>query len=186
MLITDGAYSGDDNRTSAAGKNMTLLTTGLIGRKPQKILSEFLLNEEETAVLSCPAGHTPKSCSYIRQSESFRVSFHCADCLNCPGREECSPAIKERTAVKFISLKSRRKLGSNLLDEETRALIGRIRNGVETVPSVIRNKYGVDKMPVRGKLRTKQFFGFKVAALNFTKLVRSLKGKEKCRAFLPA
>lgn len=186
VLITDGAYSGGDNQASAAGKNITLLTTGLIGRKPQKILSEFRLNEEETAVLSCPAGHAPKSCSYIRQSETFRVSFHCADCLNCPRRDECSPAVKERTAVKFISLKSRRKLGSNILDEETRTLIGRIRNGVETVPSVIRNKYGVDKMPVHGKLRTKQFFGFKVAALNFTKLVRSLKGKEKCRALLPA
>ena len=186
VLITDGAYSGDNSQASASRKNITLLTTGLLGRKPRKILSEFRLNKEETAVLSCPAGHTPKSCSYIRQSDSFRVSFHRADCMNCPRREECRPAVKERTAVKIISLKSRRKLASNTLDEETRALIGRIRNGVETVPSVIRNKYGVDQMPVRGKLRTKQFFGFKVAALNFTKLVRSLEGKEKCRAFLPA
>ncbi len=186
VLITDGAYSSGDSQASAAGKNITLLTTGLLGRKPQKILSEFRLNEDGTAVLSCPSGHAPKSCSYIRQSESFRISFHCADCINCPRRDECSPAVKERVAVKFIPLKSRRKLASNILDEETRALIGRIRNGVETVPSVIRNKYGVDKIPVRGKLRTKQFFGFKVAALNFTKLVRSLKGKEKCRALLQA
>lgn len=52
---------------------------------------------------------------------------------------------------------------SEILDDDTRKLISRIRKGVETVPSVIRNKYLVDKMPVRGKLRTKQFFGFKVA-----------------------
>ena len=62
-------------------------------------------------------------------------------------------------------------------------MIGRIRNGVETVPSVIRNKYLVDTMPVRGKLRTKLFFGFKVAALNFQKLRRFMDGKELCRGF---
>lgn len=38
-------------------------------------------------------------------------------------------------------------------------------------------------MPVRGKLKTKQFFGFKVAALNFSKLMRFTQGKLKCRSF---
>ena len=69
------------------------------------------------------------------------------------------------------------------LDPETRKMIGRIRNGVETVPSVIRNKYIVDTMPVRGKLRTKLFFGFKIAALNFQKLRRFMDGEELCRGF---
>ena len=69
------------------------------------------------------------------------------------------------------------------MDDELRTLIGKIRNGMETVPSVIRNKYLVDKMPVRGKLKTKQFFGFKVAALNVSKLIRYTQGKLKCRTF---
>ena len=69
------------------------------------------------------------------------------------------------------------------MDEETRTLVGRIRNGVETVMSVIRNKYKADKMPVRGKLKTKQFFGFKIAALNVSKLIRFTQGKLKCRSF---
>ena len=46
----------------------------------------------------------------------------------------------------------------------------RFRNGVESLPSIIRRRYHADKMPVRGKLKTKLFFGFKVAALNFQKL----------------
>ena len=96
--------------------------------------------------------------------------------------------MKSRTAVLFVPLRSRRRIleSAEIMDDETRALAGRIRNGVETVPSVIRNKYLVDKMPVRGKLRTKQFFGFKVAALNVSKLVRFTKGKLKCRAFVTA
>ena len=72
---------------------------------------------------------------------------------------------------------------NGLTDDEIRTFIGRIRNGVETIPSILRNKYMVDKMPVRGKLKTKQFFGFKVAALNFSKLMRFTQGKLKCRSF---
>ena len=90
-----------------------------------------------------------------------------------------------RTAVVMVPLKSRRRIleSSEIWNDATRVWIRRIRNGVETVPSVIRNKYLVDQMPVIGKLRTKQFFGFKVAALNITKLIRYTKGKLKCRTF---
>ena len=188
ILITDGAYSGEGIREQAAGKNILVLSTGLLGRKPKAILARFQVDEGSKTVLSCPAGHAPKSCSYIRQTDSVRVSFHCGQCGGCPHRSECAPNIKKRTAVILFSLKSRRKIMERqaVMDDETRRMVGRIRNGVETAPSVLRNKYGVDKMPVRGKLKTKLFFGFKVAALNFTKLKRYIDGKAKCRAFLPA
>ena len=85
----------------------------------------------------------------------------------------------------FVPLKSRRRVleSTELMDEDTRAFITRFRNGIETVPSIIRNKYRADKMPVRGKLKTKLFFGFKVAALNISKLIRFTRGKLKCRTF---
>ena len=41
MLITDGAYAGEENKKLASGKNIRLMTTGLLGRKPRKILGEF-------------------------------------------------------------------------------------------------------------------------------------------------
>lgn len=187
ILITDGAYSGEAVSQMAADKNIVLFTTGLLGRKTRKILAEFQVAEDGKTILSCPEGHKPKNCSYIKQTESVRVSFYCEQCQGCPRQSECSPNIKARTAVMIFSLKARQKLieSKSVMDDETRTLIGRIRNGVETIPSVIRNKYGVDKMPVRGKLKTKQFFGFKVAALNFTKLMRFMEGKAKCRAFQP-
>jgi hypothetical protein len=37
----------------------------------------------------------------------------------------------------------------------------------------------VDKIPVRGKLRGKLFYGFKIAALNTNKLFRHLRGLDK-------
>lgn len=187
-ILADGAYSGEEIKELAAKKNMILFTTGLLGRKPKKILAEFQVAEDGTSIVSCPEGNCPKSCNYNEKTGSVRISFYCEQCQGCPRQSECRPDIKKRTAVLIISLKSRQKLleYSANVDSETQTMIGRIRNGAETVPSVIRNKYGVDKMPVRGKLRTKLFFGFKVGALNFTKLFRFIQGKSKCRAFLPA
>lgn len=185
LLITDGAYSGQEITELAAEKNILLLTTGLTGRQAKEILGEFQVADDGRTILSCPEGHQPKSSSYISQTESVRVSFYCEQCRNCPRQKECSPKIKKRTAVLVFSLKSRQRIleQCRIKDGGIQKWIGRIRNGIETVPSVIRNKYGIDKMPVRGRLRTKQFFGFKVAALNFSKLFRFLQGKEKCRAF---
>lgn len=188
VLITDGAYASEETSQMAGDKNIKIFTTGLLGRKPKEILGQFELDENGHMIVSCPAGNTPKSGSYIKQTDSIRVSFYKEQCERCPYKSKCNPSIKERTASLLIPLKSRRRiLGSaELMDDETRTFIGRIRNGVETLPSVLRNKYEVDKMPVRGKQKTKQFFGFKVAALNFSKLLRFTQGKLKCRSFEPA
>ena len=186
-VIADGAYSGEDIQEQASLKNIGVLTTGLTGRKPKGILSEFTLSGDGKSVISCPAGHKPKSSSYISQTGLIRVSFLREKCAQCPQREECNPVLKKRTALMYISVASRVKVlaQKNMQDDEVRQLIGRIRNGVETVPSIIRNKYGVDHMPVRGKLKTKQFFGFKVAAFNFIKMFRFIQGKTRCMALQP-
>ena len=46
--------------------------------------------------------------------------------------------------------------------------------GVEGIPSVFRRKYDVDEMPVRGEVCQKIWFGLKVAAANFKKLLKGL------------
>ena len=183
-LIADGAYSGENIQELASEKNIGVLTTGLLGRKPKAILAEFMLSDDGTCISSCPEGYEPKSCSYTAQTDSFRLSFEIGKCSGCPRQAECHPTMHTRTASLMISMKSKKRLDEQEnMDEETRSVIGRIRNGVETIPSVLRNKYRVDKMPVRGKLKTKHVFGFKVAAQNFGKLLRFLNNQEFCRAF---
>jgi len=185
-LITDGAYSSEEVRQLAAEKNIGVLTTGLLGRKPNPVLPDFKLSEDGKKVTSCPSGQQPKACFYIRQTNSIRVSFYRSQCENCPHLSECNPKLKPRTAVKIISLNSRQKALEHESDEhqDVQRLIGRIRNGIETVPSLLRSKYHVDRMPVRRKLRTKLFFGFKAAAVNCTKLFLFQQKREYCRAFM--
>ena len=182
-LIADGTYASSELSAKAADKNISLLTTGLRGRKPREILTQFQLSEDGKTVLTCPEGHAPKSSSYIRQANSIRASFPRCCCESCPYQKECDVKIKARTAVLVLSLGALAHTWEALRrkDDETMKLIGRIRNGVETIPSILRRKYRVDTMPVRGRLKTKVFFGFKILALNFSKLWLYERGLEKCR-----
>ena len=126
-VIADGAYSGEDIQEQASLKNIGVLTTGLTGRKPKGILSEFTLSGDGKSVISCPAGHIPKSSSYISQTGLIRVSFLREKCAQCPQREECNPVLKKRTALMYISVASRVKVlaQKNMQDDEVRQLIGR-------------------------------------------------------------
>ena len=56
-------------------------------------------------------------------------------------------------------------------------LFARIRNGIETVPSVLRRIYHADRMQVRGLIKTRFYFGCKVAAMNTRKLMAYQKGE---------
>ena len=176
VIVTDGAYSGTENTRLAAEKNIELITTSLTGKAAPDILADFEFNEEGTKVLRCPAGHAPKSCSYMKQSNQCAVTFQHNQCANCPYQEQCKPKIFKHVA-KIVTSKAaheRAKIQRKMDSEEFKNY-ARLRNGVETVPSNIRKNYHLEKIP-RGKQRGKFFFGSKIAALNFRKLFNYLKG----------
>lgn len=176
VIVADGAYSGTENVQLAADKNVELITTSLTGKPAPDILADFEFNEEGTKVLRCPAGHAPKSCSFMKQSNQCAVSFLHDQCAGCPYQDQCKPKIFKRVA-KIVTSKAaheRAKIQRNMNSEKYKNY-GRLRNGVETVPSNIRRNYHLEKMP-RGKQRGKFFFGSKIAALNFRKLFNFRKG----------
>lgn len=176
VIVTDGAYNGTENQSLAKEKNIDLITTSLTGRDTADIMAEFEFNEEGTSVLYCPAGHEPKSCSYMKSSGQCSVSFHRELCVNCPYQDLCNPKVFKRVS-KIITSKtaSERARTKRKMQCEEFKNYARLRNGVETVPSNLRMNYHLEKMP-RGKQRGKFFFGCKVAALNFKKLFNFRKG----------
>lgn len=181
--VADGAYNSKELDKAASEKGITIINTGLAGRKPRMILDRFRLAEDEKKILSCPAGNAPKASSYISRTNTIRASLRIEQCMNCPHREECRMHLKKRTAYILFSVDAlhRARREKERLTDERLKLMYRVRNGVETLPSILRRKYHVDKMPVRRKLRTEMFFSFKLYALNFNKLYRYIHQKEKCR-----
>jgi len=57
--------------------------------------------------------------------------------------------------------------------------IARKRAGIEGIPSVLRRKYNIDHLPVRGKVRSKIWLGFKISAINCKRLIKSRLNRTK-------
>jgi len=177
LLTVDGAYAGIENIELAKSKNIELVPTDLSGKDTDPIMADFKFNDDNTKVIECPAGHAPRSCSYNKHTEQCTVSFDRSHCANCPFQDQCRPKIFKRVARKTVSRKSAAR-AEYIRSKETERFkqISRLRNGVETVPSILKNQYGADHMPARGIQRCKFFFGSKIGALNFKKLFRFRNG----------
>ena len=185
-LVADGAYAGQENEKLAQENNIDLQTTNLTGKDAPDINADFQFNENGTRVIECPNGQKPKSCSYNPKNGQCTVSFHRCQCEGCPYADKCKRKINKRTVRITISLNSKNRAVQqrNRKTDEFKAL-SHFRNGVETIPSMLRRLFDVDGMPVRGKLRTKFFFGCKIEGLNFLKLCKYEQSLVKC-AQMPA
>ena len=74
-IITDGAYYSDAAQKLAAEKNVELVPTALTAKKNRRDVSGFKMNEQQTAVLKCPAGHEPQYCCYKQSNDEFDVLY---------------------------------------------------------------------------------------------------------------
>ena len=175
-MIVDGAYYSEEAETMAAEKNIELLPTALTAKKNRRDVSGFEMDEEKTKAIKCPAGNTPRSCCYKKSNDEFKITFDRDVCANCPHKEQCHAKIFKNIARVLITKKSLIRLAlEERMSSETYNLYRRIRNGVETIPSILRKNYHLEKLP-RGKQRGRFFFGSKIAALNFRKLFHYVKG----------
>ena len=180
-IVTDGAYSGTQNKELAAEKNVRLVTTNLTGREAEDIIADFEFSEDGRKVIKCPGGHEPKSCSYNQGTGQCTISFQKSQCQDCPHKKQCHPKMFKRVSRKTVSSKSnqRAKQQRERSTEDFKKQ-SRFRNGVETIPSILRRKYGIDKIPVRGLIRSRFFFGCKIGALNIKKFCRYMQDQDKC------
>ena len=180
-IVTDGAYSGTQNEELAAQKNVRLVTTNLTGREAEDIQADFEFSEDGRKVIKCPGGHEPKSCSYNQETGQCTISFQKSQCQNCPHKEKCHPKMFKRVSRKTVSSKSnqRAKQQRERSTEDFKKQ-SRFRNGVETIPSILRRKYGIDKIPVRGLIGSRFFFECKIGALNIKKFCKYMQSQDKC------
>lgn len=157
--------------SSGGLKNIRLVTTDLTGKDVADIYADFELNKDGNRIIKCPAGYSPVSCCCSGSNGHIHASFSRENCMDCPHKGEYK--VKEHKKVCSIGISTTAKYRATtrcyMKTDEFKAL-ARLRNGVETLPSLLRNRYHVDRMSVCGKIRNRFFFGCKVAALNVRKL----------------
>lgn len=170
-MITDGAYGGTENQAFAEEKNIHLVPTCLTGPDVDTIFAQFILNEEETQVVSCPMGHAPVKTTHYPKTGMCRALFTKSCCENCPNKDACKAKPQKKNFAVHVSGKmvQRAKYKEKLSTEEYQKLT-RMRNAIEGIPSVLRRRYHIDDIPTYGLLRITTFIQFKAMAYNFVKV----------------
>ena len=181
FLVADGAYSGEANARMAASHNLKLVTTNFTGRKPDEIYAGFKFTEDGHFLIECINGCKPEECTYDPGNDRCAAYFKPEECSSCPYKDRCQPRFLKTRVRKEVSWKAvgRAKQLQYMKTEEF-SRYARFRNGVEAIPSLLRRRYHVDKIPAHGKNRTRFHFGFKVAALDFQKLLDYINSLDNC------
>ena len=144
------------------------------------ILANFEFNEDGTQALKRPAGHASKSCRYLEKAGRCQLSLDREQCASCPRKGECKAKIYKKVSRGTVSIRGHESAArQRLMETGAFKMLARIRNGAETVMSAPRRVCRVDTMPVRGLLRGRLFFGFKIGALNCKKLFAFMQGGAK-------
>ena len=163
-LVADGAYSGEANVKAAATHQIKFVATNFTSKKPADIFAEFRFSEDGKELLECIHHKHPYYTRYDQSNDRCAAYLKKEDCESCPYVEQCSPRIKGNQAVREVSWKAvnRAKMLRYMKTKEFQEL-AHFRNGVEAIPSLLRRRYHVDKIPAHGKKRTRQYFGFKMS-----------------------
>lgn len=181
-LLADGAYNSDALEEMAAGKNATVQTTSLTGKAPEDIVADFVLSEDQTEVLTCPAGHEPASCSYNPNNGTIALTMQGSCCASCPHREKCKAKVNEKKNKSTVrvtgKMVSRARQARQFSTEEGKENAN-CRNGVEGIMSVMRRKYGIDRIPVFGLDRLKSWVWATLLSYNLVKYQKYMAELEK-------
>lgn len=172
VLVTDGGYCGEDNYQKAAVHNIKLVTTNFTGRKPNDIFADFIFDDSNQVLLECINHIKPLYTHYDVRNERCIAHFQKCDCESCPYRNKCNPRFTKNYAFKEVSYKTVNQAKQlRYMNTKEFKEFAHFGNGIEAVPSLLRRKYHVDSIPVHCKKQTRFFFGFKIAAINFQKLL---------------
>ena len=175
VIAVDGAYVTADTLELAEKNGIQLVAGKLSGQQTNPIIGDFKIDDTSGCITECPQGHKPISSKYDSEKELATAHFSHDDCDGCPYRDQCIGKKQKKSVVVRITKKQviRAIQAKKMSDEDYKQLINK-RNGVEGLPSVLRRKYLVDRIPSRGLVRGKIWFAFKIAAINSKRLVKTL------------
>ena len=176
-MIVDGAYFTVDLARKAVAKGIKLIPGQLTGRKQSQSKMSygktFNINDDNL-VTSCINGEKPFYSNYDAEKKVCTAKFFKKVCASCKLKEECRIQFqKKANTARFDKDRYLRDIYRSRMKTDEYIKLTNQRAGVEGLPSVFRRFYNVDSMPVRGKLRSKLYFGFKVLASNVKKLFKS-------------
>ena len=187
-MIADTAYAGDENIESAATRDVELVGP-VAGRTPENSLDsltvdDFALDERTNKVNACPQGHEPLSSRHDQTTATTRVEMPLHACASCLVRQQC-PIVKTKDGRYVLEFTDKqRRLESRRLEEKTDVFKERyrIRSGIESTNSGLKNRLGMNRLKVRGCGSVFRVIGHKIAGWNVLRAAAS----DRVRAWVAA
>ena len=181
-IVFDGAYASTELLEKAEEKNVEIATTSLIGGMDGTFVAGFKFDGEGN-ISECPAGHSPMD---AKHGNGFhQAHFDAATCENCHHCGICPGVFQAKAAlIKFSDKALAKAQYEQKTETEKFRELAKLRNGIDGVQSVLRRKYGIDRVRDKGAVRKRHRLGFVMMAINAGRLIKWRKNTAKTRGLL--
>lgn len=181
-MYADGAYYSKDNGKE---EEINFNYTDMTGKAadPSKIsVLEFAINKEENIITRCPAGFNPIDTELKTNRKNEKIYLAKLDrnnCENCPQRQYCRVKINKKSSVIQINEKSYKAAETRIEIESNKAENSSYRVAIEGTNSELKRKHGMNKLKVRGKVKSAIVCGLIVTACNIKRFLKYVKTNQK-------
>ena len=182
IIAVDGAYSSQDLIEFAGAHGFQILPTDFTSKNANPVAALFNYDSNGN-VKSCPMGVDVIRGGTPCASGQARLIMPSESCQGCPFRNCCKAQEQSRTPTSVILLNpktvGRTEMEATLGTEEYKN-VGRFRNGVETLPHLLRWHYGLDHLPI-GWQEKELYIWPRLTAINIRSFILFLQGKSRIK-----
>ena len=180
-MLADTLYCGDENIQAAEDRGVELVGP-IPGREPTSdpgalTVDDFAVDERTGRVEACPQGHTPLVVERNEEAGTTRIEMAAAACERCPFRTSC-PIHQTRDGRFELDFTDKdHRMAGRRREQETPVFAERyrMRSGIESTNSGLKNRLGLDRLRVRGRGSVFRVILHKVAGWNVLRAAASKK-----------
>ena len=172
-IVGDSLFSGEGMEAAAGEKNYEIVNTNLTGAVPPDHYADNEFDEDGELV-KCAGGAKPVS-TKMNKDGSCTAKIEKSACENCPHRDKCK--IREQKNSNSLRTSKKAKERAEKIRErggEKFRELSHFRNGVETVPSALKEKLKIDTRHGRSLADKTLGIGISMIALNTIKALQFL------------
>jgi hypothetical protein len=168
-LYLDGGFYGEKVIGAAKEQEIDLHFTDLTGKEPKKLsLNEFDIDSKNKTINKCPKGVKPIRTA-ISNSQSV-AHFPLTSCKNCEFKEYCYAKEQKKAYIVRLQLKAIETAKNRKIIKAERKENVSKRAAIEGTNSALKRGHGLEKVQVRGQVKSNMVAGFKILAQNFKRL----------------
>ena len=183
-MLVDTLYASDENVQHAQAHGVELVgpvPSGLVESKniDQLNIDDFDIDETTEQVVCCPAGHSPQSSVYNKQTGKTKTVMPNSACSQCEFATEC-PVKKQGGSYVLEHTAKQRRLASHRREENTDVFRERyrVRSGIEGTNSGLKRRTGLGQLRVRGRPGVFNAIYLKIAGWNILRAAVCAKMRE--------